>query len=334
VAAINEADLNLVSAFVRVVETGSFTAAARAVGLPTSSVSRRVSALESSLGVRLLQRSTRKIVPTQAGGLYFEKARAALANLDEARTAVVDMSGEIAGPIRFTMGGDNTGLIVSLLAEFIELYPKVQIEVVQTPRRVDLAAEGFDLALRGGPLGDSSLIARRLGRTESGLFASRTYLRKHGRPRSFGDLANHRFVLFGGHRHGQLRLTGPAGDETVRVTGPLVAQDLPTNADAVAAGIGIGLLPDMYFGWLLKGGLDAKRTDFVRLLPEYGLQGSEVSLVSPTTTYEPARVRALRDFLADHLRPLLEKSAAPDADSSESAASRPSKRRRRSRRAA
>src|SRR5450432_4676733 len=106
-------DLNQVSAFVRVVESGSFTAAARALGLPKSSVSRRVSTLETSLRVRLLQRSPRKLVLTEAGRLYFERARAALGGLADANAAVADLGHEIAGPIRFTAGGDNTGMIAN-----------------------------------------------------------------------------------------------------------------------------------------------------------------------------------------------------------------------------
>jgi DNA-binding transcriptional LysR family regulator len=228
-------DLNQVSAFVRVMETGSFTAAARTLGLPKSSVSRRVSALEKSLRSRLLQRGTRKLVLTEAGRLYFERARASLAGLAEANTAVTDMSKEIAGPIRFTAGGDNTGLIASLIGEFLGRYPKVQIDVVLTPRRVDLVNEGFDLALRAGPLVDSSLVVRRLGRSDHGLFASRAYLRKAGKPQRVSDLARHRFVLFGEpHEREHLRLIGPKGDETVRVQGPLVVHEMSFAADAIA----------------------------------------------------------------------------------------------------
>src|SRR6476469_3847143 len=135
VTATNEVDLNQVSAFVRVMKTGSFTAAARALGLPKSSVSRRVSALEDALRVRLLQRGTRKLVLTEAGRLYFEQARPALGQLADANAAVIDMSQEVAGPIRFTAGGDNTGLIATLIAEFLGRYPKVQIEAVLTARR-------------------------------------------------------------------------------------------------------------------------------------------------------------------------------------------------------
>jgi DNA-binding transcriptional LysR family regulator len=303
-------DLNQVSAFVRVMETGSFTAAARDLGLPKSSVSRRVSALERSLRVRLLQRSTRKLVLTEAGRLYFERARAALGGLAEANATVTDLSREIAGTIRFTAGGDNTGLLANLLGEFLALHPKIQIDVVLTPRRVDLVGEGFDLALRAGPLVDSSLVARRLGRTELGLFASRAYLRKAGHPKRVADLAGHRFVLFGEpHERAHLRLTGPDGEQNVTIQGPLVVHDMSFAADAIIAGIGIGLVPYMYFGWLLKGGLRAARPDLVRLLPEHGVVGSELSLVSPPKAYEPARVALLRDFLAERLTPMVKACA-------------------------
>jgi DNA-binding transcriptional LysR family regulator len=316
-------DLNQVSAFVRVMEAGSFTAAARALGLPTSSVSRRVSALETALGVRLVQRGTRKLVLTEAGRLYFERARAALAGLADVSAAVTDMSREIAGPIRFTTGGDNTGLIAGLLAEFLARYPKVQLDVVLTPRRVDLVTEGFDLALRAGPLVDSSLVVRRLGRSDHALFASPAYLKKAGRPKRVRDLAQHRFVLFREPLHRQLlRLNGPDGEETVSIQGPLVVNEMTFAVDAVLAGVGVGLIPEAYFGFAryMKGGARAPWRDLVRVLPDYRVTGAEVSLVSPPTAYEPTRVGLLRDFLATRLRPLMQ--ACSEAAEEERAARR------------
>jgi DNA-binding transcriptional LysR family regulator len=304
-------DLNQVSAFVRVTESGSFTAAARTLGLPVSSVSRRVSALEKSLRSRLLQRGTRKLVLTEAGRLYFERARASLAGLAEANAAVTDMSKEIAGPIRFTAGGDNTGLLAGLISEFLGRYPKVQLDVVLTPRRVDLVTEGFDLALRAGPLVDSSLVVRRVGRSDHGLFASRAYLRKAGKPQRVSDLARHRFVLFGApHEREQLRLIGPQGDETVKIQGPLVVHEMSFAADAIAAGVGIGLVPEAYLGWAMTGGSRSPSRDLVRVLPDHRATGAELSLVSPPTAYEPARVALLRDFLAERLRPLMQACSA------------------------
>jgi DNA-binding transcriptional LysR family regulator len=250
-------------------------------------------------------------VLTEAGRVYFERARAALAGLVDAGATVADMSREIAGPLRFTAGGDNTGFLIGLVGDFLARYPRVQIDAVFTPRRVDLLAEGFDLALRAGPLVDSTLIVRRLGRTDLRLFASRDYLRKEGRPRRLAELAAHRFVLFGepGHRN-QLTVTGPAGEETVAIDGPLIVNDIGFVVDAAAAGIGIALIPDAYFGWALKGNLRPTWRSLVRLLPEYGVLGAEMSLVSPPIAYEPVRVGLFRDFLTERLRPGIQACAA------------------------
>lgn len=305
-------DLNLAATFVQVIESGSFTAAAQRLALPKSSVSRRVTALEKALRVRLLQRSTRKLVLTEAGRMYFERARAALGGLADANTAVADMSHEIAGLIRFTTGGDNTGQMAALIAEFLDRHPKVQIEALLTPRRVDLVAEGFDLALRAGHLTDSTLVVRRLGTTDHFLFASPRYLRKAKTPRKIADLDRHRFVLFGPpHERGQLRLQGPLGEEVVKIQGPLIVDDMYFAADAIAAGVGIGLLPIAYFGWMWKAGRRSPRRELVRVLPNYGIPGSEINLVSPPTAYEPTRVGLFRDFLAERLRPLMHVCVAP-----------------------
>jgi DNA-binding transcriptional LysR family regulator len=252
-------------------------------------------------------------VPTEAGRVYFERARAALAGLADASAAATDMSREIAGPVRFTAGGDNTGLLIGLVAEFLQQYPKVQLDVVLEPRRVDLIREGFDLALRAGPLVDSSLIVRRIGRTDHGLYASRAYLKREGTPRRVSDLASHRFVMLGDpNQREQLHLTGPGGEQAVRIQGPLVVHDMSVAADAVAAGIGIAMIPNAYLGWAVKGGLRSNWTDLVRLLPEYGLRGAELSLVSPPVDYEPARVGLFRDFLSDRLRPIFEACAVAE----------------------
>jgi DNA-binding transcriptional LysR family regulator len=293
-------DLNLVSTFVRVVESASFTAAARALALPTSSVSRRVSALEAELKVRLIQRSTRKLVLTEAGRLYFERARVSLGGLADATAAVADMSHEAAGLIRFTSAPDNAGVLAGFIAEFLRRHPQIRIEMILTPRRVDLVAEGVDLALRAGRLADSSLVARRIGGADLGLFASGAYLRRMGTPKALPDLARHRFVLFGPpDTRGTLRVVGPHGEESVAVAGPIIVDDLAFGADAVAAGIGIGLVPSLLCEPPPGRRRLSARTSLVRVLPEYRAGGSDLHLVSPPTAYEPTRVALLRDFLAE-----------------------------------
>jgi DNA-binding transcriptional LysR family regulator len=301
-------DLNLVAAFVRVIETGSFTAAAHALGLPKSSVSRRVTALESELGVRLVQRSTRQLVLTEAGRQYFERARASLNGLQEASAAAADMSHDVAGLIRFTMAPDTTGFMASLLAEFLQRYPKVRLEVIMTARRVDLVAEGIDVALRNGRLTDSTLVARRLGSSDLGLFASRAYLRREGKPARLADLEKHRFVLYRPLTEREsLKLEGPRGPETVKVQTPLVADEMTFVADAIAAGVGIGLVPVLFFGLMLGPLRRGPRPEVVRVLPQYGMGGGDVHLVSPPTAYEPTRVALFRDFIAERFSPMLAK---------------------------
>ncbi len=291
-------DLNLVATFVRVVEGGSFTAAAHALALPTSSVSRKVSALEAAIGVRLIQRSTRRLVLTEAGRLYFERSRANLVGLADATAAVADMSDDVAGLIRFTTAPDHAGILAGFLAEFLRRHPKVRIETILTPRRVDLVAEGVDLALRGGRLADSTLVARRIGGADLGLFATAGYLRREGTPRTLADLERHRFVLFGPpDARETLRLIGPRGEETVHVTGQLVIDDLAFGTDAVATGIGIGLVPSLFCERPPGRSPLSPRTTLVRVLPEYRAAGAEMHLVSPPTAYEPTRVTLLREFL-------------------------------------
>jgi DNA-binding transcriptional LysR family regulator len=206
-------DLNQVATFVKVVESGSFTAAAAALGLPKSSVSRGVGRLEDSLGVRLLQRTTRKLHLTEAGRGYFQQARVALGGLHEANAVVADLGQEPHGTVRITTPADSgDGLFANLIAGFVALHPRIRVEVSLTGRRVDLVAEGFDLAVRAGPLDDSSLVARRVAATDLRLYAAPSYLERRGRPRRLADLAAHDCLAL---RTSQglfpWRLTGPRG---------------------------------------------------------------------------------------------------------------------------
>jgi DNA-binding transcriptional LysR family regulator len=308
-------DLNLVATFVKVAEASGFTAAARALGLPTSSVSRKVSTLEATLKVRLIQRSTRKLILTEAGRAYFERARASLAGLADATSAVADMSRDVAGPIRLTAAPDSSGILAGFLAEFLARYPKVRLEVLLTPRRVDLVAEGVDLALRAGRrLDDSSLVVRRIGPADLGLYAAPAYLRRAGTPRTLAELSRHRFVLFGPpDTRRTLKLVGPRGEETVEIDGPITVDELSFGTDVAAAGVGIGLAAAIFAEGPPARARGGKRPPLVRVLPEYRFAGSELNLVSPPTAYEPTRVSLLRDFLAQRYGDLFRRCQAVPA---------------------
>jgi len=296
-------DLNHVAVFVRVVELESFTAAANQLGLPKSSVSRTVTRLEEGLGVRLLQRTTRKLHLTEAGHAYYERARLALSGLEEAASAATNMSAVPRGIVRVTAPGDLGALnMAELVTRFIRKYPLVHIELSLTSRVVDLVSEGFDLALRAGKLRDSTLVARRVGGDSLGIFAAASYLRRRGKPKSFAELANHECVLFHGkNAKAEWRLTGPEGEERVTVHGPVSVDEMSFAVRAVGAGLGIGLLPVIGVKLELE---QRAMPALTRILPEYASSGADLNVVAPSARFQPASVVAFRQFLIDELTAL------------------------------
>ncbi len=294
--ATNEVDLNLVSTFARVVELGSFTAAADALGvLRKSSVSRALSVrLEESLGVRLLQRTTRKLGLTQAGAQYLAEVRGPIARVAEASDEIAEMGKEPRGLVRVSLAppmGNRT--LTDLFVAFAGSYPQqIRVELVVTSRRVNLIEEGVDLALRIGTLDDSSLVARKVGVAELGIYAAPSYLERRGAPRRFSELALHDCIL---HKTatGVLpwRLAGPRGIERVEVTGRMVADDVDTVRLLTVAGLGVAVMPDMAVR------TDVERGTLVRVLPAYALRGTAIHLVSVPLRHVPSRVKLLRDYL-------------------------------------
>jgi len=289
-------DLNRVRLFVRVAEAGSFTGAARLSGLPTSSVSRAVAALERELAVRLIQRTTRRLQLTEAGRVYYESVSRALSGMDEAAAAVSELQDAPRGRVRITAPADlGHWLLAPSLVSFATRYPEVQIEVSLTQRIVDLVHEGFDLALRIGKLADNRLVARVLGLVRAGIFAAPRYLKRRGRPRSVADVADHDCVLFRSvSGRAVWELVGPAGRQKVEVRGAVAADD----SEAAAAGQGLTLLPI----FACQG---REKDDLQRVLPEYATVGVPLQLVYPTARFLPKRVVLLRDHLVNELPPLL-----------------------------
>lgn len=294
-------DLNRISTFVRVVEAGSFTAAAKALRLPTSSVSRAVSRLEADLGARLLNRTTRQLHLTDAGRLFHERMRAVVSETEEATRAVAGYAGAPRGLVRLTAPHDLALRdLPAVIAKIVERNPGLIIDLILTSRRVDLVEEGIDLALRGGRLEDSSLVARRIVASELGIFAAPAYLERRGRPRALADLARHDCLSFMGRGEKvPWRLVGPRGEETVHVSGPIVCRDMLFLSEVVLRGLGLALLPAEMFAAEVNDGR------LVRVLPRYGLPGAGLYLVWPSRTLVPARVAAVRELLAVELAALI-----------------------------
>jgi DNA-binding transcriptional LysR family regulator len=291
-------DLNDVATFVRVAQGGGFTAAAKGLGVPKSTVSRAVARLEGALGVRLVHRSTRALALTDAGRAYYERVRGAVAGLADASADVVDMGTEPRGTIRVTAPVDLGQLLLAgVIARFVEKYPQVRFEVSLTGRVVDLVGEGFDMAVRASPMQDSSLVVRKLGSADLGLYASRAYLRAHGTPARVADLADHAFVGFRPFTSSNgvpLPLTGPDGIEHAEAHPGIVVDDLLFVHRLVAEGSGIGLLP-LFFSEACAS--QREKDDLVRVLPHHSVRSGNMSLVAPSARQEPRRVKLFREFL-------------------------------------
>lgn len=289
-------DLNRIAVFARVVETGSFTAAAATLGVLKSSVSRSVAALEAELGIRLLQRTTRRLALTDAGRAYYERARDALAALDEAQHAVSSLGAEPRGLVRVTASVNLASDLAAVTSAFARAYPAVRVEVSLTARFVDLVKEGFDLAVRAGPLTDSSLLSRKLGESELGLFASPTYLDAAGRPRRLADLARHECILYrSGPGAAAWRLTGPRGEEEVTVQGRVATDEFAFVRSMVLAGFGVALVPITLLRPLVEAG------DLERVLPRFARRSAPVHVVWPSRRFEPAAVVLFREALTREL---------------------------------
>jgi DNA-binding transcriptional LysR family regulator len=262
-----------------------------------SSVSRGVAKLEEDLGVRLLHRTTRKLTLTDAGRSYFERVRQSIEGMEEATSVVREMGHEPQGLVRVTAVPEfgQRGL-ADLVVRFQRRYPKISVEMVLTSRSVNLIEEEIDIAIRAGVLRDSSLVGRKIMETDLQLFAAPSYLLRRGKPKKLSDLSAHDFVLYRPQAgKNVMRLSGPNGDETVEVTGPLAADDLTFNRAAAVAGAGISLLPTISIRALVEQG------ELVPILPEYGMRGGAVYVVSPPSRHQLTRVKLLREYLATNL---------------------------------
>ncbi|MDX2090044.1 MAG: LysR family transcriptional regulator [Kofleriaceae bacterium] len=288
-------DLNRAASFVRVVETGGFTRAAKTLGVPASSVSRSVAKLEDELGVTLLERTTRSITLTDAGRAFFERARDALVGLDEASDLAIDAAQQAHGVVRVAAPPDFGSGAGPLFAEFAHHHPRVRVELTMTTRGAELVGDLVDLALVIGKLPDSSLMARKLGDSVQRLYAAPAYLAKRGKPKRLADLAEHDAIVVRGTGSGsRWELMGPRGREHVDVNARLIADHVFLVRDAAIAGLGIVLLPSMF------GDASVARGDLARVLDSYSLV-APLHLLMPAARHLPRRVALLRDFLAERL---------------------------------
>src|ERR1700730_15860434 len=238
-------DLNDIVVFARVVEAGSFTAAARLLGTPKTTVSRRIAALEREVGVRLIERTTRSLHMTGAGRVYYEQSSQALRTIEDANLRLAEARAEPSGTIRISAPvGFGGYFLTSAIFDFLATYPKTKVELRLTDDKLNLVENGIDLSFRTGILPDSTLIARKLGSTHRILCASPNYLARHGAPVVPADLARHYCVIAGpSTANAHWVLAGSHGQETVTVSGRFAANEMQAVIAAAIAGYGIAQLP-------------------------------------------------------------------------------------------
>lgn len=287
-------NLEDVLAFVRVVETGGFSRAAHRLGVSKSIVSRRVARLEAELGVRLLNRTTRGIAPTEAGLDFKARCVDILNQLDAAREAVACRERDVAGTLRLSVPlSFGVTRLAPAMAAFAAAFPRVSIDLSFSDRFVDLVGEGFDAAIRIGILSDTSHVARRLGAIEAFVVASPAYLEQHGRPEKPQALADHECLCYSGGARETWQFRSGRKWLSVRPQGRFRADNGEALRAAAVAGLGITALPDFLLEESIKAG------ELVRILENYPMPEAGIQLLRPGGGIAPARVAALGDFLVE-----------------------------------
>ncbi len=286
--------LNAISVFCKVIETQSFTQAANQQNISVAMASKLVSQLEEHLKTRLLQRTTRKIVPTEAGMLYYQRCQAILLDLSEADSSISNMATSLQGNLLISMPRDFGLLYISPnLPKFIELHPNLHVEIEFEDKRVDLVAEGYDLALRIGYMQDSSLVARKISSSPMHFVASPSYLEARGIPLTPDDLEYHQGLLYKSSLN-QVHWQSTKANKIQRykIQSKVVSNNGMALLEMTKAGLGISNAPDFFVKDALASG------ELVEILSEYKQKPLDIYVVYPNRRHLPAKVRAFIEFLA------------------------------------
>ncbi|HXD07793.1 MAG TPA: LysR family transcriptional regulator [Burkholderiaceae bacterium] len=300
-------DLNDVALFVQVVRAGSFTQAARRMGMPPNTASRRIQQLEQALGVRLLHRSTRRLTLTDAGEAFFARSADQVEALSEAALEIAQGGQSPSGKVRVAAAADFFHWFqLEWVKDFLEAHPKVRLEFVLSDARADLVAEGIDLAIRAGKVIEPSVVARRIGSSRASLVASPQYLAARGTPRTLDDLAAHDCIAAPSTApRTTWQLDGPHGPAEIQVSGRFGANSALTLLKAAVAGIGIALLPDVMTAPHIRNG------ELVELMPDFEVKGVDVFLVYLSRRQLP---RAVGVFIEFALAKMAQGLVAADGD--------------------
>lgn len=293
-------DLNGFAVFAKVAELGGFTAAADALGLSKSMVSRQVSQLEDELGVRLLNRTTRRISLTEAGAVVLERAQRIVTEAGEAVEEASCVELAVRGTLRInapmTFGIRQLGPV---LPEFLARYPELTVALDLNDRRIDLIEEGFDVSLRISALTDSSLIARQLAPVKRYVVGAPSWFEKHGLPKRPADLAAHDFLLYTLlARSNHLEMENAKGErEEVELRARMYCNNADVMMETIAAGLGLALVPDFICSDHLRSG------KLVRVLEDWAVAPLTLHAIYPHSRHVAAKVRAFVDFMVEKFGP-------------------------------
>jgi len=288
--------------FVEVMRQGSFVAVARDRNLDPSSVSRAIAGLEEELGIRLFQRTTRQLSPTEAGMTYFERIEPLVKEMQQAIDLATDVSGQPKGTLRITASNSfGPKCIVPLLPDFSRLYPDLTVDLLLTDAIIDLFAGRIDLAVRLGRLPDSTLIAQQLMQTRYCVCASPQYLQQSGIPQKPSDLEHHNCLLFPlpGFRSRWIFRDRNGKLSETPVQGRTIISSAIALQQCAIAGMGLALLAH----WLIND--DLQTGTLINVFPEYDVTATDFStaawLVYPSRAYAPLKVRVFIDFVKQHI---------------------------------
>ena len=291
--------LSAMNLYCHIVETGQLSLAADHLNLSKGTVSKQLAKLEAHLGGRLLNRTTRRLTPTEAGVAFYERAKLILESVEEAECVVSGLSAEPRGTLKInapmSFGIHYMG---KLLAKYQQKYPKVMIDIRLNDRQIDLVEEGYDLALRIATLKDSSLIARRLAPCHIVMCASPAYLQQQGEPHTPDDLKNHHCIRYAySDSMKYWILENKAGKkQQVAINSPLASNNGNLICDAMVNGMGIAVLPTFIVGDAIRKG-EAKI-----ILDDWRPQREDISLLYPSSKHLSAKVRAFVDMAVEHFK--------------------------------
>ncbi len=286
--------LTEMEAFAHVVDQGGFTDAARTMGISKSAVSKHISSLEARLGARLLNRTIRRVSPTEIGLAYYDRARRVLNDAGEADALVSSMQSAPTGLLRVSVATDFGSLHLSpVLGSFLSQYPDMSVNLELDNRYIELISEGYDAAIRVGEMEDSTLRARKIADSTLRMVASPKYLEVHGRPRRIDDLSAHKLLHYSNQSNNVVwKMTSLSGEKRhVRTTGSFTVNDGQSLLNAAINGLGIAYLPSFLYHTAMDTGLVED------VMPELPKERQGIYVVYPPGKFTQPKVRAFIDFL-------------------------------------